>query len=77
MGILFYLLTQPLNPDNQQPLLRIDDDWLTGSKAEGFQPAAFNGELCWVARRWGYNQPFMTTTMKPRILRMRQSVTVS
>ena len=45
MGILFYLLTQPLNPDNQQPLLRIDDDWLTGSKAEGFQPAAFNGQL--------------------------------
>ena len=45
MGILFYLLAQPLNPDNQQPLLRIDDDWLTGSKAEGFQPAAFNGQL--------------------------------
>ena len=46
MGILFYLLAQPFNPDNQQPLLRIDDDWLTtSSKAEGFQPAAFNGEL--------------------------------
>ena len=45
MGILFYLLAQPFNPDNQQPLLRIDDDWLTGSKAEGFQPAAFNGQL--------------------------------
>ena len=45
MGILFYLLAQPLNPDNQQPLLRIDDDWLTGSKAEGFQPESFNGQL--------------------------------
>ena len=45
MGILFYLLAQPLNPDNQQPLLRIDDDGLAGSKAEGFQPAVFNGQL--------------------------------
>ena len=39
------LSSTPFNPDNQQPLLRIDDDWLSGSKAEGFQPAAFNGEL--------------------------------
>jgi len=45
------LSSTPFNPDNQQPLLRIDDDWLSGSKAEGFQPEAFNGELCWVARR--------------------------
>ena len=33
MGILFYLLAQPLNPDNQQPRLYINDDWLTGGKA--------------------------------------------
>ena len=45
MGILFYLLAQPLNPDNQQPLLRIDDDWLIGSKAKGFQPVPLNGQL--------------------------------
>ena len=42
-GILFYLLAQSLNSNNQLPLLRIDDDWLTGSKVENFQPAAFNG----------------------------------
>ena len=42
-GILFYLLAQSLNPNNQLPLLRIDDDCLTGSKVENFQPAAFNG----------------------------------
>ena len=42
-GILFYLLAQSLNPNNQLPLLRIDDDCLTGGKAEGFKPAAFNG----------------------------------
>ena len=42
---MFYFLAQPLNPDNQQPLLHIDDDGLTGSKAKGFQPAAFNGQL--------------------------------
>ena len=45
MGILLWRLYQYLTPDNQQPLLRIDDDWLTGSKAEGFQPESFNGQL--------------------------------
>ena len=45
MGILLWRLYQYLTPDNQHPQLHIDDDWLTGSKAEGFQPESFNGQL--------------------------------
>ena len=45
LGSYFHFLVLPLNPDNQQPLLRINDDWLTSSKAKGFQPVVFNGQL--------------------------------
>ena len=49
MGILFYLLAQPLNPDNQQSLLRIDDDWL---EAFGFSNDTWKDLSVWVDQVW-------------------------
>lgn len=31
--LYYFILDRLLNPDNQQPLLRIYDEWLSGGKA--------------------------------------------